>query len=51
MKVDIKTYEIGNLSQAVISPRKYDVLLFGQIINHESDLFAFWHSSQEISRI
>jgi peptide/nickel transport system substrate-binding protein len=46
MKVDVKTFEIGNLNQSVIRPRKYDALLFGQIINHESDLFAFWHSSQ-----
>jgi len=46
MKVDIKTFEVGSLNQEVIRPRKYDVLLFGQIINNESDLFAFWHSSQ-----
>src|SRR3989344_3171346 len=46
IKVDIKTFEIGNLNQGVIRPRQYDALLFGQIINHESDLFAFWHSSQ-----
>jgi len=46
MKVDIKTFESGNLNQGVIRPRKYDALLFGQIINHESDLLAFWHSSQ-----
>lgn len=46
IKVDIKTFEIGNLNQSVIRPRDYDSLLFGQIINHESDLFAFWHSTQ-----
>jgi peptide/nickel transport system substrate-binding protein len=46
MNVDVKTFEVGNLNQGVIRPRKYDVLLFGEIINHESDLFAFWHSSQ-----
>ncbi len=46
MKVDIKTFEVGNLNQSVIRPRNYDTLLFGQIINHESDLYAFWHSSQ-----
>ena len=46
MKVDVKTFEIGNLNQSVIRPRQYDALLFGQIINHESDLFAFWHSTQ-----
>ncbi|HBB49306.1 TPA: hypothetical protein DEQ22_00890 [Candidatus Nomurabacteria bacterium] len=46
VKVDIKTFELGNLNQSVIRPRQYDTLLFGQIINRESDLFAFWHSSQ-----
>jgi peptide/nickel transport system substrate-binding protein len=46
MNVDVKTFEVGNLNQSVIRPRKYDALLFGQIINHESDLYAFWHSSQ-----
>ncbi|MFA6257954.1 MAG: peptide ABC transporter substrate-binding protein [Candidatus Paceibacterota bacterium] len=46
MKVDIKTFEIGNLNQGVIRPRDYDALLFGQIVNNESDLSAFWHSSQ-----
>jgi len=46
MKVNIKTFEAGNLTQSVIRPRNYDVLLFGQVINRESDLFAFWHSSQ-----
>ena len=46
MKVDIKTFAVGNLNQDVIRPRNYDALLFGEIINHESDLYAFWHSSQ-----
>jgi peptide/nickel transport system substrate-binding protein len=46
IQVDIKTFDTGNLNQNVIRPRKYDALLFGEIINHESDLFAFWHSSQ-----
>ncbi len=46
IKVNIKTFEIGNLNQSVIRPRDYDSLLFGQIVNRESDLFAFWHSSQ-----
>ena len=44
--VEVKTYETGNLNQGVIRPRKYDALLFGQIINNLSDLYAFWHSSQ-----
>lgn len=46
IKVEVKTFDIGNLNQSVIRPRNYDSLLFGQIINSESDLYAFWHSSQ-----
>jgi peptide/nickel transport system substrate-binding protein len=34
------------LNQNVIRPRKYDALLFGQIVNRDLDLYAFWHSSQ-----
>ncbi|MEI7689290.1 MAG: ABC transporter substrate-binding protein [Candidatus Nomurabacteria bacterium] len=45
-KVNIeKVYEMGPLNQ-VIRNREYEALFFGQIINHESDLFSFWHSSQ-----
>ena len=46
IKVDIETYDVGNLNQSVIRPRSYDALLFGEIIDHESDLYAFWDSSQ-----
>ncbi len=46
IKVDIKTFDVGNLNESVIRPRKYDALLFGEIINNPSDLYAFWHSSQ-----
>ena len=46
IKVDIqKVYEMGPLNQ-VIKNREYEALFFGQIINHESDLYSFWHSSQ-----
>jgi len=44
--VNIKIFESGDLNQNVIRPRKYDMLLFGEIISRELDLFAFWHSSQ-----
>lgn len=46
IRVNIETLEIGSLNQDVIRPRQYDALLFGEIINNESDLYAFWHSSQ-----
>ena len=45
-KVDVQIYDQGDLSQNVIRPRKYDALLFGEVIGREVDLFAFWHSSQ-----
>lgn len=44
--VEVKVFDIGNLNQSVIRPREYESLFFGQIIASESDLFAFWHSSQ-----
>lgn len=46
IEVNIKIYETGALNQ-IIRARNYEALLFGQVINHESDMFAFWHSSQK----
>ena len=45
-KVAVKVFESGDLNQNVIRPRKYDALLFGEIVGRDLDLFAFWHSSQ-----
>jgi len=46
VEVDMsKVYETGQLNQ-IIRARDYQALFFGQIINHESDLYSFWHSSQ-----
>lgn len=45
-RVDIKVFESSDLNQNIIRPRKYDVLLFGEVIGSESDLYSFWHSSQ-----
>jgi peptide/nickel transport system substrate-binding protein len=45
-EVKLEFFETGNLNQEVIRPRKYDSLLFGEIIGRDFDLFAFWHSSQ-----
>ncbi len=46
VQVDLKVFEMGALNQNIIRTRKYEALFFGQVINHETDLFAFWHSSQ-----
>lgn len=45
-KVNLKIFEIGDLNQNVIRPRKYDALLFGIMTGRDPDPFAFWHSSQ-----
>ena len=45
-QVTVQVYEQGDLSQNVIRPRKYDALLFGEVVGRELDLFAFWDSSQ-----
>jgi peptide/nickel transport system substrate-binding protein len=46
IQVELRVYETGPLNQ-IIRSREYEALFFGQVINHESDLFAFWHSSQK----
>ncbi len=43
--VSIKVFEAGDLSQNIIKLRKYDALLFGEVVGEDSDLFPFWHSS------
>lgn len=45
-KVEIEFFDPADLSQKVIRPRKYNSLLFGNIINRDLDLYPFWHSSQ-----
>lgn len=49
INAELQVYEVGTLNQSIISPRKYQALFFGQILNHETDLYAFWHSSQRIA--
>jgi len=48
-KVEVKIFDTSDLYQNIIRPRKYDVLLFGQLIGKDRDLYAFWHSSQRNS--
>ncbi len=45
-EVTLKFFEQNDLNVEVIRPRKYDALLFGEVVGREPDLFAFWHSSQ-----
>ncbi len=41
-----KVYENGSLNQDIIRPRKFQALFFGEVISSQSDVYAFWHSSQ-----
>ena len=41
-----KVYETGSLNQDIIRPRKFQALFFGEVVASQSDLYAFWHSSQ-----
>ncbi len=45
-KVEILIFETGDLNQNVIRPRKFDALLFGEVVGRDKDLYPFWHSSQ-----
>lgn len=45
-KVDIASSESGEFNQTVLRPRKYESLLFGEVVGRNLDLYAFWHSSQ-----
>lgn len=46
VNVSVQVFEAGDLTENVIRPRKYDALLFGEIVGRGLDLFAFWDSSQ-----
>ncbi len=45
IEVNVKVYETGALN-SLIRTRNYEALLFGQVVNSDGDMFAFWHSSQ-----
>jgi len=46
VRLTIKSVPSSELQQLIIKPRDYQILLFGNILRGNSDLFAFWGSSQ-----
>jgi peptide/nickel transport system substrate-binding protein len=46
INVEIITADNVQLQQNYIRSRNYDVLLYGQNIGLDSDVYSFWHSSQ-----
>ncbi len=47
--VEVKIFELGDLNQNIIRNRKYDSLLFGEVVGRDLDLYPFWHSSERVS--
>jgi peptide/nickel transport system substrate-binding protein len=45
-KVTVVSIEPSVLSETVIRPRKYDALLFGEVIGRGEDLYPFWYSGE-----
>jgi len=45
-KVDVLVFETSDLNQNVIRPRKFDALLFGEVINRNADVYPFWYSKE-----
>ncbi len=49
IQVDVKIFEIGTLNENVIRNRNFEGLLFGQVVKNDTDIFAFWDSSQKVA--
>lgn len=43
---DVTAVSLDELQQNFIRPRNYDVLLYGQSLGIDSDIYSYWHSSQ-----
>lgn len=46
VQVELKIVDTAAIQGSIISPRKFDVLLFGEIVGLDPDPYPFWHSSQ-----
>lgn len=46
VKVEVITAEPVDLQQNYIRSRNYDILLYGQSLGLDSDVYSYWHSSQ-----
>ncbi len=46
VKVNIEVFKTSDLEKEFIKPRKYESLLFGEVLRAIPDPFPFWHSSQ-----
>ncbi len=47
VKLNVDVYSPEDIQQEVIKSRKYEALLFGEIVGTDPDPYPFWHSSQQ----
>jgi peptide/nickel transport system substrate-binding protein len=45
-RVSVSVYPVSELQTAIIQPRAYDAILFGEAVGPELDLYAFWNSKE-----
>jgi len=45
-EVSVVNLALTELTETVIRPRKYDALLFGEVIGRGKDLYPFWYSGE-----
>ena len=45
-RVNLQIFESSTFATDILSPRKYDILFYGQVLGRTPDPFAYWHSSQ-----
>lgn len=45
-KVDVLVFETSDLNQNVIRPRKFEALLFGEVVSRNADVYPFWYSKE-----
>ncbi|MDO4868575.1 MAG: ABC transporter substrate-binding protein [bacterium] len=50
MTVSDKDDKTGSFIQSIIQPRAYDILLYRVDFGVDTDIYAFWHSSQATSK-
>lgn len=46
IEIEIETYPLSQLTQDIIKPRNYEMLLFGEVLGEIPDPYPFWHSDQ-----
>ena len=46
VQLNIVTMAVDDINKEILRTRNYQMLLFGNILNNNPDVFAFWHSSE-----